>query len=398
MSRNKSALKTVAIVFVGAFFILALTPFVKNLTGGTTSQKNSSTSSGGGSGGSSVTAEEVIYITADESCLTSGFGEMHNSKQLSYLKDSYENISSYASGNDGLDVPEKLTLKWNDTNKSTLGNYIVQLGTDSTFNSCKTYQTTSTSLSVTNLRVKSVYYWRVAESGTSLDKAKTYSFTTSNYAPRVIDIGGCLNVRDVGGWTTTSGREIKQEKLYRGARLNMTGATEFAMELTTDGLAAFKSLGIKTIIDLRKTEELGGATETIMTAEYGVTSYYSLPMTHTTDNYLTENTDKIKSVFVLLSDENNYPIYYNCNIGTDRTGVVSYLLGALLGMSQDDLRRDYLWSNFAAIGKSPSVGGLTYESTIEAADGDTLADKAKNLLISYGVTEAQINSIKDILL
>lgn len=355
-------------------------------------------SSSGSSSKKNSSSKETVYITADESCLASGFGEFHNSTQLSYLKDSYENISSYASGSADLDKPVSITLKWTDTNKSTSGNYAVQVSTDSAFNSCKSYSVTGTSLDLINLRIKTTYYWRVAESGTSLDKANVYSFMTSSYAPRTLAIGGTLNVRDMGGWTTTGGAEIEQEKLYRGARLNVTGADTFTTELSDEGLAAFKSLGIKTIIDLRKTEELGGADSTTMAAEYGVTSYYSLPMTHTTDNYLTENTDQIASVFALLSDENNYPVYYNCNIGTDRTGVISYLLGAILGMSQDDLRRDYLYSNFAGIGKSPSLSNLTYESTIEAADGDTLAEKATNLLISYGVTEAQIASIKDIML
>lgn len=206
--KKRSLFKSVVIVCAGAFCVLAFAPLVKNLIGGTTSSKSGSNSSG------STATEETAYITADESCLTSDFGEFHNSTQLSYLNDSYANISSYASGSADLDQPEAITLKWNDTNKSTSGNYTVQLSTDSAFNSAKSYSVTSTSLNLINLRVKSVYYWRVAENGTSLDKAKVYSFTTSSYAPRTLAIDGTLNVRDMGGWTTTSGNEINQEKLF----------------------------------------------------------------------------------------------------------------------------------------------------------------------------------------
>ena len=39
----------------------------------------------------------------------------------------------------------------------------------------------------------------------------------------------------------------------------------------------------------------------------------------------------------------------HCSIGTDRTGVICFLINALLGVSEEDLYKDYLFSMFGMI-------------------------------------------------
>ena len=84
----------------------------------------------------------------------------------------------------------------------------------------------------------------------------------------------------------------------------------------------------------------------------------------------------------------------HCSIGTDRTGMLAFLINALLGVSEEDLYKDYLYSNFANIGgnRNPSTIN-TYIKTFKYYDGETLAEKAKNYLISVGVSEQDINTL-----
>jgi protein tyrosine/serine phosphatase len=51
----------------------------------------------------------------------------------------------------------------------------------------------------------------------------------------------------------------------------------------------------------------------------------------------------------VLADESNYPIFFHCAIGTDRTGTLAYLINGLLGVPEEDLYYDYCFSNFGAI-------------------------------------------------
>jgi len=74
------------------------------------------------------------------------------------------------------------------------------------------------------------------------------------------------------------------------------------------------------------------------------------------------------------------------SIGTDRTGVFSILLEKLLGVKEEDVIRDYLFSNFGAIG---SKRELTKYKLITASlakyPGKTEAERTQNYLLAIGV-------------
>ena len=102
--------------------------------------------------------------------------------------------------------------------------------------------------------------------------------------------------------------------------------------------------------------------------------------------------EQIRMVFADLADSDNYPIYLHCTYGRARTGTVCYLLEALLGVSRGDCLRDYGLSNL----------NIAYiqlvENGLKAYDGDTLKEQAENYLLSCGLSEYQINSIRNIFL
>ena len=157
-------------------------------------------------------------------------------------------------------------------------------------------------------------------------------------------------------------------------------------------------LGIKSEIDLRKTEgnEVGGITSSPLG---DTVTYYSCPMEWDGD-MLYDNKEQVLRVFSILADENNYPVIYHCNIGTDRTGMISFLVNALLGVPEDDLIRDYMFSNNANIGgtrKASQMKNSGYYKAVAAAQGSSLSEKTYNYLIDLGVPSDQLDKVIEIL-
>ena len=58
----------------------------------------------------------------------------------------------------------------------------------------------------------------------------------------------------------------------------------------------------------------------------------------------------IKQAMELLADENNYPIYFHCSAGADRTGTFAYLVNGLLGVPYEDLVKDFEITSFSTYG------------------------------------------------
>ena len=98
-------------------------------------------------------------------------------------------------------------------------------------------------------------------------------------------------------------------------------------------------------------------------------------------------------MFLALTDLSNLPAFFHCDIGTDRTGANAFLLGALLGKSEIDLYKDYLFSNFGNIGGSRKLIDLhTRIDSLFTFDGDTLQEKAINYLEYIGIKEERITN------
>lgn len=212
------------------------------------------------------------------------------------------------------------------------------------------------------------------------------SFRTAA-SPRVLTIDGIVNVRDVGGWQTTDGKTIRQGLLYRGSELD--GDVEPTYKLTETGIAQMRQmLGIHMDMDLR------WAGENVLGPDVKHVSYNVIQYSGA---FTQAGQEAIRRVFADLADPDNYPIYMHCTYGADRTGTICYLLEALLGVSDTDLMRDY------------ELTGLTYQYVSESLlypfieelqtyDGENTKEKVESYLLSIGVTELEIASIRRIFL
>lgn len=253
-----------------------------------------------------------------------------------------------------------------------------------------------------NLKTGAHYYFRV---NVTLNGGQTVSQTgefETEKSPRMIYLDGANNVRDIGGWMTDSGKEIKQGLLYRGSEIDggkNTGHVDFC--LTDDGIQQLRALGIKTDFDLRA--------ESVKVSEYSILGEDVNRTFYNAFQYLdalkTSNGDTIKRIFSDLAKPEAYPVYLHCTHGVDRAGTTSLILEALLGVSKEDLVRDYelsaFYYNYAHVNRNFDTNGGPITKVIEQLEtyeGEKLSDKTANFLLSVGVTEAEIDSIRTIFL
>lgn len=321
---------------------------------------------------------------------------LHTKKQDSYLNKSFALMYISATGKKELSKPESVTLNWVYTDDEPAEKCTVTVSENENMLNPTIYEVTGDSLVLTNLKIATTYYWTVDADGAN---SAVYNFTTSADAPRNISVDGVANVRDLGGWETESGTRTKQGLIYRCGRLNESSADTVNIEITEDGKnVMLGQLGIKSEIDLRKTEgnEVGGITSSPLG---DTVTYYSCPMEWDGD-MLYDNKEQVLRVFSILADENNYPVIYHCNIGTDRTGMISFLVNALLGVPEDDLIRDYMFSNNANIGgtrKASQMKNSGYYKAVAAAQGSSLSEKTYNCLVDLGVPSDQLDKVIEIL-
>ena len=337
----------------------------------------------------------------------------HTEDQAAYLAGDYNKISTYAKGDKELSRPNAVRLSWTanyNTDKAELTQYVVEIrDVDNEYSPMYLY-TEDTYVDVYNLCIDTVYNWRVTAQfkGGKTSVSDWAFFLTEDVAPRNLYVDGITNVRDLGGWHTTDGK-VRQGMIYRCGRLNESGTLQsdgtvkINIEITEAGIEVMRNvLGIKSEIDLRMIEahdhETGGITSSPLGKDV---NYYNCELEWNQGNYLTDNLKAVKYFFELASDINNYPFIFHCDIGTDRTGMFAYLINGLLGVEEEDLYRDYLYSNFGKIGGSRSLSNIqnNYIKTIKSYDGATLSEKIENCLIQLvGVPKSQIDAIKNIML
>lgn len=179
------------------------------------------------------------------------------------------------------------------------------------------------------------------------------------------------NLRDLGGWSATEGR-VRRGVLYRSTELH---------ELVGPDVAALEALGLRTIYDLRTEAERvdrpdrvpGGVGEVGLdvladlagTAGADAAQLPTLladptrmsamladadPTSLLTGTYrdlvrLPSALRSYRSMFAELADDGVTPALFHCTTGKDRTGWAAAVLLLLLGVSEVDVRREYLLTN-----------------------------------------------------
>ncbi len=209
---------------------------------------------------------------------------------------------------------------------------------------------------------------------------------------RWIDVEGSRNFRDIGGWTG-----LATGLVYRGAELNCrTDAKTFHNLLATrKGLCALADLGIRTDLDLRGRVECLRPDETPIP---GATLFRCPSSAYTN---MLKNAKNLAKAVRVFADRGNYPIYFHCYGGADRTGTLALVVEGLCGVAEEDLSIDYELTTFGLSLRSRVDKPYWFASAVawlKRLEGATLADKIAGYLVrDCGMTEAEIASIRAIL-
>jgi protein-tyrosine phosphatase len=227
---------------------------------------------------------------------------------------------------------------------------------------------------------------------------------------RHIDLTGCYNFRDLGGYPAAGGSRTRWRRLFRADGLD---------HLVDADRALVAELGIRAVIDLRTDVEATGADATPggarLAAELDGTSYHHLPLTDVlpgsedaprwddhrfvSDRYagmLRDGTSSVVAALDLLAAPGGLPAVFHCSVGKDRTGVLAAVVLGMLGVPDDVIVQDYALSRSAMVRllrslreRYPDAGETVdrYEPVILSAEPASMAGFIAEIRAAHGSFE-----------
>lgn len=234
---------------------------------------------------------------------------------------------------------------------------------------------------------------------------------------RTITFSAVFNFRDLGGYRTADQRRVVWRRLFRSDNL---------ARLRDDERDAFATLGIRTVVDLRRPHEIIEEGR----IPFDDFAYCHVHLVHPIwpprdfadaserIAYLVERycelaesaADGIAEALRIIADPDSKPLVFHCIAGKDRTGIVAALTLALLGVSDDDIADDYALSEASELAYwrwrhgddaqlpvnypiSPREGMLGFLNHLRRAYGSV-----ERYVAAIGVTESEIESMRSHLL
>lgn len=269
---------------------------------------------------------------------------------------------------------------------------LVEISEDSSFENAKQITLTGNKRRVQfdYLYTNTTYYYRITATLSDGSKITSSSQFKTADTPRLISADGVWNMRDIGGDKTLDGKTVKQGMVYRGVELD--GAVYEKYCITEEGIRVLtQQLGIRSELDLRAPNDnmrdmLG---PDVKHTVYGVYAY--------SDSLVPYYLESYRLLFSDLAKEETYPTYIHCSYGKDRTGTVVYLLQILLGVSEEDAFKEWEISVLLD-GKVDYPLMEDYIEALKQLEGDTMQEKVETFLFTCGVTQQEIDSIRQILL
>ena len=361
------------------------------------------------------TSDANKFVPQDPGTITSvPDNDMRNLQQFKFLNDPKpeDTYKTYANGSD-LSAPEGIKMRFEDE-VDDADKYFVQIATtEEGLDEAPVRECTQKVYYFQNALLGTKYYYRAATSIDELEDATVKNIITTSQAPRVVYVPDVLNFRDIGGWASdlVPNGKIKQGMYFRCAQLDRGagGNTTSKLDSEGKGKAALKELGIKVDIDMRdKNNFPSGNISAANSTEWPVAFVGaavpsgSEPVRWEGGTYQGTNiADQYKLIFNTLAKCDTDPVMLHCTYGADRTGITTFFLEALLGMSKEDMTRDYLWTQFTQgrnvkIKESDGAEFPQWIKKTDACEGDTFAEKMENHLISFGIEKSTLEHIREI--
>ena len=290
-----------------------------------------------------------------------------------------------------------------------------------------------------NLEIGRTYYWKVWSNvacrfphgstmnakcpfcnGRQATPSEVASFVTEDLPPRWITMEGSVkNVRDLGGWKTLDGRRVKQGMVFRGSGLNdgsVNGERPGPCRMTVEDMKYLRDvLGIKTELDLRTDLEVGGMTKSPIgddvkyvhraTSAYAGIFVVGDKAGEFNKHLCPDGKKAMAENFRVFCDRANYPIYFHCAGGADRTGSLSYILLGVLGVSKHDVDVEWELTFYSGLAELASTtehwrSEQHFNDGLDKyGDADTpLQRRIELYLLDCGVTQEEIERFRSIML
>gem|GEM_PF-743361 len=324
--------------------------------------------------------------------------QIHTAAQATYLayQGDYSQIptNQYPDGSthQSDSNPVTITFDYNVPNGKTVSKYSVVFGKEADLSDGYKFDgNTNKSISFYNPYLGRNYYKLIANftSGDPEESGIHYFDVDTTY-PRNLTIGGMTNCRDMGGRVLEDGGTFKQGLVYRTSGYKYDYSTTITQAGITEMLQHLK---VKTEVNVADGTNynlnLSGTTVKDLKMDYSGGSHH-----------FSRNTESVRQFFELLADSNNYPVFFHCRIGTDRTGLCAILLSGLMGVSLNEIYQDYLFSNFGKIGEKRYIGSQAgndniqnYINQILNLSGATFKNKVYNALLSIGLSRDTLDTV-----
>ncbi len=217
---------------------------------------------------------------------------------------------------------------------------------------------------------------------------------------RVLTWDGCNNVRDLGGLNTPDGHKTRWGAVVR---------SDHPAKLTAKGWSQLYAHGIRTIISLRThglvedfpdtsprpsdvesvVVEIEDVTDMEFARKWASSELWCTPLYYrdALDRWPQRHTSALKAI----AQTKPGGILFHCKRGHDRTGIISLLLLALVGVPSDEIVADYESSVDPEREEILAREQTTTRDTILA----TLASlNVENYLRGGGLTQIDLNAIR----
>ena len=218
---------------------------------------------------------------------------------------------------------------------------------------------------------------------------------------RVIDLEGCLNFRDLGGYPTADARRVRWRVVFRSDALH---------HLTAADLVRVRDeLRIATVVDLRSSAELRTEGRGVLARE--PIAFHHLPLF---DGQAARPegwsaVDTLADRYTLLAEfakapiarvvevlaAADGPVVYHCAAGKDRTGVISAILLGLLGVPDEVVIADYAATQEcldAIVERLMATKG--YQTMLAALPPDTMHAEAETMATFLASIRARYGSMR----
>ena len=329
-------------------------------------------------------------------CPETGIEALHPSEYVADLETDYDLIASAtAAMKNGTELYHRspLQIKW--ISKENVSEYKVSVATQADFSDVFVYTVTVPQVTLMNLLPATTYYWKVTAGEV---ETEARSFITADTV-RTLTIGGVDNTRDIGGYAGLDGKKLKYGMVYRSATLD---------EITDDGLYQMLTvLGVKTDLDLRTPGEGSAGSGSPLGDSVNYLNFNGPYYWTDTNGLLAESyREALRGEIRAFTDEANYPIVVHCSVGRDRTGTLMFLIEGLCGVSKSDLFFEYELSFLGRIGGGASANVPTmmnyvdemYDGIQSYAPDGTFAEACEAFMLSVGITQDEIDTIRELML